>query len=444
MKITLINLPSPALAEPWTNFPLGLGYVAASLDKRNYDVQIADCSNISNETYLKASINMDSRIYGMSITTPQLGFAKVLAAAIKKESPKAIVVAGGPHTLVGKEDFFKDKNFDSVVIEEGEFSMYELVRHYQLYGEVEQVYWNPPIKLLDDVPFPARHLFPDFKNNCLKTKQLLKGDYTDGGQTTIIASRGCPYRCSFCAPHSRRVRFRSPDNVIAEIREILDRFDVRQFKWQDDTFTLNRKWILELCDKIKKQLPKIYQRAHTRVNVFDEEMAKAMRDANFKLLCFGIESFSQKVLDINNKAITIDMIEDSLKLAKKYGFKTVGFLIFGMPGEDPQTVGETKAGILRNKRYLDYLNLATMVPLIGTPVYNNPEQFGCEIINKNFDDFWIVDHDQSDEVLVKTNGISIDTMKKLKREMYQFMRDEGYSRPEWGNGDPKENSLTSK
>ena len=436
MKISLINLPSPALAEPWTNFPLGLGYVAASLEKRKYDVFLQDLSMPESEGKpWYESFDFNATIFGLSITTPQVNYAVHLARIIKEKKPDAIVVAGGPHTLVGKEDFLKDENFDTVVVEEGEFSFYELVRHYELYGQVEQVYWNPPIKLLDDVPFPARHLFPNFIKNSRNTKQLLKGDYTPGGQTTVIASRGCPYQCSFCAPHSRRVRFRSTDNVIAELRHIIDRYGIKQYKWQDDTFTLNRKWVIELCEKMTRQLPKIYQRAHTRVNVFDEEMAQAMRSAGFKFLCFGIESFSQKVLDINNKAITVDMVENSLKIAKKFGFKTVGFLIFGMPGEDPQTVGETQAGILRNKRYLDYLNLATMVPLIGTPVYNDPDAFNCKIIDKDFDKFWIVDHDRSDEVLVVTSGVAVETMKKLKREMYQFMRDEGYSRPEWGNNE---------
>jgi radical SAM superfamily enzyme YgiQ (UPF0313 family) len=428
MKITLINLPSPALAEPWTNFPLGLGYVAASLEKRGYDVSIQDLSNQKGNW---DKINISAKIFGLSITTPQVNFAKDIAQAIKINKPSAIIVAGGPQTLVAKDDFLKDENFDAVVVEEGEFSMYELIRHYELYGEIEQIYWNPPIRLLDDVPFPARHLFPNFIQNSRNTTQLLKKNYCSGGQTTIIASRGCPYRCSFCAPHSRRVRFRSTDNVIAEIRHIIDTYGIKQFKWQDDTFTLNRKWLLQYCKMVVKNLPLIYQRAHTRVNVFDEEMAQAMRDANFKLLCFGIESFSQKVLDINNKAITVDMVENSLRIAKKYGFKTVGFLIFGMPGEDPATVAETKAGVLRNKRYLDYLNLATMVPLIGTPVANDPDKFGCEIIETDTDRFWIVDHEKSDEILVTTKGVSRETMQKLKRSMYDFMRDEGYSRPEW-------------
>jgi len=434
MKICLINLPSPALAEPWSNFPLGLGYVAAAIEKRGYNVSVWDlCSAnaITGQNLIDGVEVPAADIYGLSVTTPQFDFAILLANLIKSVFPNALIVAGGPHALVDRESFLSNGIFDAVVVEEGEFSFYELIRHYELYGEVEQVYWNPPIRLVDDIPLPARHLFANYKKDALRTQQLLKKDYASGGQTTVIASRGCPYRCSFCAPHPRKVRYRSPANVIEELRHIIDRYDIKQFKWQDDTFTLNRKWLLELCGMIKKQLPKTYHRAHTRVNVFDEQMAEAMKAADFKLLCFGIESFSQKVLDINAKAITIDQIEGSLQLAKKYGFKTVGFLIFGLPGETPETVAETKAGILRNKKYLDYLNLATMVPLPGTPIWENPDRFNCEIVERDLSRYWIVDHEASDDVLVRTKGVRLETMRRLKRGMYQFMSDEGYARPEW-------------
>jgi radical SAM superfamily enzyme YgiQ (UPF0313 family) len=401
-----------------------LGYIAAAIERRGYEIQVID---LASEDYVKIP---KADIYGMQVVTPQVKYATKFARKLKSKYPDSIVVAGGPHTMVDKEAFLA-YGFDAVVVEEGEFSFFELIRHYELHKEVEQIYWNPPIKLLDDVPFPARHLFKDFKKNALRTHQLLKGDYTEGGQTTMIASRGCPYHCSFCAPHPRKVRFRSPENIITELRRIINEFGIYQFKWQDDTFTINHKWVLELCHLLKTRLPPTYHRVHTRVNVFNEIKAKAMAEAGIKLLCFGIESFSQKVLDLNDKATTIDMIESSLQIAKKYGFKTVGFLIFGMPGEDERSVEETKAGILRNKRYLDYLNLATMTPLLGTPVYKNPDNFNCKIVNHDIENYWIVNHELIDTIMVKTNGVSIDTMKKLKRGMYQFMRDEGYSRPEW-------------
>jgi anaerobic magnesium-protoporphyrin IX monomethyl ester cyclase len=430
MEVTLINLPSPALAEPFANFPLGLGYIAAAIERRGYDVIVLDLceeKDINNWSVPDTK----SRIFGLSVTTPQFRAAQIVAKKIKQVNFKNIVVAGGPHALVAKNDFYNDSNFDSIIIEEGEFSFYELIRHFELYGKVDSVYWNPPIKLMDDIPFPARHLFPNFKKNALKTHQLLKGDYIDGGQTTIIADRYCPFSCSFCAPHPRKARYRSVKNVISEIFDIVDKFDIKQFKWQSDSATIRKKWILDLCDVLR--FTGTYHRMHTRADVFDDEMASSMAIANVKIICFGIESFDQRLLDINNKGITVYQVEQSLRIAKDYGMKTVGFLIFGMPGEDEKSVEITKEFILKNKRNLDYLNLATMVPLPGTPIWENPSRFGCEILDRNYDKFWIVDHDKNDSILVKTNGITIDTMKRLKFDMYQFMRDEGYSRPEWEN-----------
>jgi anaerobic magnesium-protoporphyrin IX monomethyl ester cyclase len=167
------------------------------------------------------------------------------------------------------------------------------------------------------------------------------------------------------------MRFRSPKNVAAEINQIIREFKIFQFKWQDDTFTSKKQWVLDLCQELQK-LPPTFHRAHTRVNVFDEDMAKAMRNAGFRLLCFGIESFSQRLLNNNAKGTSIEQIEAAFKLAKKYKFRTVGFLIFGMPGENRESVETTKEGILRNREYLDYLNLATMVPLPGTPFTKKP------------------------------------------------------------------------
>lgn len=428
MEIVLINIPSPGLSEPWVNYQLGLGYIASFIEQYNYKVTIWDlCAikDINSWTVPETS----AEIFGLSITTPQFKFAEIIAKKIKEKNKKSVVVAGGPHTLANENDFYINKNFDSVVIGEGEIGFFELIRDFEISGKVKPSYKEKRIKLIDNIPFPARHLFPNFKENALKTHVLLKEDYTDGGQTTIISDRGCNWGCSFCGKHPRTVRRRSVENVISEVFDIIDKFGIYQFKWQTDTMTANKKWILELCNRLEGT--GTFHRAHTRVDVFDEEIAAAMAKANFKLLCFGIESFDQRVLDINNKKIKVNQIEKSLKIAKNYGFKILGLLIYGLPGENKQSVETTKMAILRNKKNIDYLNLTTMVPFPGTPIAQNPEKFGCEILSDNYNDFFITNHDWNDTVLVKTNGVSIETMRKLKTEMYQFLRDEGYSRPEW-------------
>jgi len=430
MNIVLINLPSPALSEPWTNFPLGIGYIAASAEQAGHNVQILDfCDKKELQEIDFQNLTVD--VFGLSVTTPQVEFAKTANTIIRRLYPSSKIIAGGPHMLVMGKEFLEEINVDSIVIGEGDHVFPVLLKQLEQGYPIETVYNAEPIKDLDILPFTARHLLPGFKQKALKTKQLLKGDYTNGGQTTIIASRGCYNNCSFCAPHSRIVRFRSPQNVVDEIKTCFYQFGISQFKWQDDTFTSKKTWILELC-RLLKELPfKTYHRVHTRVNVFDEEMAIALKDAGVKLLCFGIESFSQEILDRNNKRITIDQIENSFRLAKKYDFRTVGFLIYGLPGETPETVEITKQKILENRKYLDYLNLATMVPLPGTPIWEEPESFGCEILDHNYKDYWIVDHDYNDKILVKTIGVSIAEAVRMKNNMYAFLKELGYSRPEW-------------
>ena len=104
-----------------------------------------------------------------------------------------------------------------------------------------------------------------------------------------------------------------------------------------------------------------------------------------------------------------------------------------MPGENKDTVEETQKQITKYRRYIDYLNLATMVPLPGTPIVKNPDAYNVEIINFNPSKLWIVNHETSDDILIKNKDVPLDEMIQLKKNMYQFMRDAGYSRPEWRN-----------
>jgi len=426
MRVSIVVLPSPVLAEPWSNFPLGAGYVAAAVEDR-CDVSILDFSDKD----IEVEDIPEADIYGLSVATPQYYYAKKLAVRIKERFPRSIIVAGGPHLLVSAKDFSEDENIDSVVIGEGELSFQELVDSANESGKVKPVYSDLRPDELDQLRFPARHLYPDFKEKATQIHQLMKGDYCKGGQTTIIASRGCPYACSFCAPHERTMRFRSPENTVAEIRDTIDRFGVYQYKWQDDTFSVNKDWVLHLCKLIRTKLPKTYHRAHTRVNVFDDEMGHEMYRAGFRVVCFGIESMSQRILDLNSKATKIEQIEQALQTAKRHSLRTVGFFLFGMPGEDPDTIQETKEGIYRNIKNLDYINMATLVPLVGTPLWNDPDKYGCEILDRNYEKLWIVGHDDNDDILVRTKGVSLETMIDMKRDIYAFLKELHYDRPEW-------------
>ena len=424
MIVALIHLPSPGLAEPWTNFPLGLGYVAAAVEKAGYDVVIHDfCEGLEDIPF--------ADIFGMQITVPQINLAKQLAKDLKHQYPHARIVAGGPQVEADRGPFIRDFNFDAMVIGEAEVSFNKLLKDWGKYGMIDRVYWKQPEQNLDDIEFPARHLFPNFKRNALRTKEMFKTDHVGGGQTTIMASRGCPWECSFCGIHSKKLRFRSFKNIFKEIQDVIDRFNIYQFKWQDDTFTCRKSWVLEFCKLIKTEFPQVYHRCHTRADVFDEEMAAAMQKAGFKFLCFGIESFSNRLLKINNKNITLKQIENSLRISKEYGFDTSINLIYGMPGENESSIAETMDGVERNKELIDYINLATMVPLPGTPILKNPEKFNVEIIERDINKYWITDHQSDDIIFVKNKDISLRTAMDLKVKIYNFIQQMGYAKPEW-------------
>jgi radical SAM superfamily enzyme YgiQ (UPF0313 family) len=166
LKIALFNLPNPALAEPWTNFPLGLGYVAAATEASGYTVQVHNWCEQAQDV-------PDADVYGMQITAPQVVAARALALRIKKKNPAAIVVAGGPQMLVEQDEFVASRNFDSVIIDEAEQSFPALLHELSTTNTVRPVYRFIPPQNIDRLPFPARHLFPDFKRNALRTHQLL-------------------------------------------------------------------------------------------------------------------------------------------------------------------------------------------------------------------------------------------------------------------------------
>jgi len=432
MKVTIINLPSPVLAEPWTNFPLGCGVIAAVAEGLGHDADILDLCEVDPDGLEAVSIP-SADVFGLSVVTPQIFISHKMAAILRRKFPEATIVAGGPHTLIdgGIEDFLLDMSYDAVVKGEGEFGFERLLGDREAGRTIQSVYDCPPPPDLDKVPYPARHLMPDFQDKALRTVQLFKGDYTEGGQTTAIASRGCPYYCSFCALHPRTMRFQTPRHTVAELQHVVEQFGIRQFKWQDDTFSISKPWVLELCDLIKNELPPTYHRSHTRINVFDAELAKAQYDAGFRLQCFGIESMSQTMLDLNDKKLKVGDIEEKLKIAHDAGMKTVGFFIFGMPGETPQTNAETMANIEKNIDNLDFVNMTTMIPLPGTPMWDRPEDFDCEILERDYEKLWIVGHDDNDRIMVTTNGVSRETMAAEKVKMYDFLRDIGRDRPEW-------------
>ncbi|MHB8132426.1 MAG: B12-binding domain-containing radical SAM protein, partial [Mobilitalea sp.] len=220
----------------------------------------------------------------------------------------------------------------------------------------------PHIENLDGLPFPARNLVPYKKYTSL----LSKGE----NFTTIFTSRGCPFRCSFCArPHlGKRFRARSADNVVDELEECVE-MGINEFLFYDDTFTVQKKRVLDICNEITKRKLDIGWDIRARVDTVDEEIIKHLKKAGCKGIHYGVESGSDKVLKALKKDINLEQVAQTFKLTRKYDIPILAYFMIGNPSETRDDIDKTFE--LMRKLKPDYVHLTIFIPFPGTQIYAN-------------------------------------------------------------------------
>jgi radical SAM superfamily enzyme YgiQ (UPF0313 family) len=214
---------------------------------------------------------------------------------------------------------------------------------------------------LDALPFPARHLVdPSRYRSILARRQPI---------TTVITSRGCPFKCYFCSnlESGQRVRMRSAENVVAELAEVVARFGVRDFLFFDELFTVNRARVLRICDEIRHAGLRIRWHCRSRADVIDAEMARAMKAAGCRLVQLGIETGSPRLQRYINKNLDLDRSRQVVELLSRAGLQVYADFIVGLPTETPE---ETRATIEFAKRLpLDYAVFSMYVPFYDSIFY---------------------------------------------------------------------------
>jgi radical SAM superfamily enzyme YgiQ (UPF0313 family) len=251
---------------------------------------------------------------------------------------------------------------------------------------------------------------------------------------TFIVSGIAVHNCTYCSTPwiGLKPRYRSPKNIIAEMRQVMDK-GVRMFKFQDDTYTLHRTKLRELAVAIDAELGRdsFAARIHTRVNTMDDHVAESLKLMNTKVTCFGIESGAQAVLNANQKGTTVAQNTAALINAKNHGFYTIAFLVIGMAGETVETMRETQKWLLSVKPYLDSCNLAVGIPYPGSRWWTHPQESGIDIVDYNYDNQWIVGFSARNEILVRPHGCTVEEMFKVKKEMFDFLVYHGWAKAEW-------------
>jgi len=215
---------------------------------------------------------------------------------------------------------------------------------------------------LDSLPYPARHL--------VRAEQY-RSPETWNPLTVIHGNRGCPAQCIFCPAGvltDFSVRYRSPENIVGELRECVERHGIREFLFHGDTFTLNRKWLLELCAAIRESGLDIRWGCNSRVDTIDDERARAMKAAGCWVVAFGIESGNSLLLEKMKKNATLDQAREAVAVCKRNGLRVHTFFVIGLPWETVETLEDTYRFALElDPDFFDF-NIAT--PLPGTELFD--------------------------------------------------------------------------
>ena len=373
MKILLIDPPFKRFTG-FVNFyfPVGLAYLAATVRISGHKTAIFDVDalqkgsdlDFSNEykklELYRQGLNNDTHVVwrdienilenykpdlvGITAMTTKFGSVLKTAEVVKRYNPECMVVTGGPHPTFLAEQTLKSKDIDMVVRGEGEKTFLELIKAIESnsdLGAVQGISFkrdgsiihNQPRKFIEDldqIPFPARDLLMNQKN------------YTSEDVGIIMTSRGCPFNCSYCCHMwQKKVRNRSVDNVIKEIKEVKQQYGTRQFEFKDDTFTLNRKRIIQLCEGLISEKLKINWGCTTRADLIDEELIKKMKKAGCNVIKLGIETGSEKILKDTKKGVTFEQMREAAKLLNKHNLFWSGYFMVGLPTETEEDIRKT-------------------------------------------------------------------------------------------------------
>jgi radical SAM superfamily enzyme YgiQ (UPF0313 family) len=410
-----------------------LGYMAAVLRNLGYEAKIMD--------YPAEGMKWDRYIDDFKSFMPDLAIMSITTATIEKDmeafkiakvlNPEVITIAKGAHFLGClpqelNEDIYKV--MDYAISGEAEFIINNLVKAIDNDEEISEVkgifYWNqteeevfktPKADFeddLDSLPFPAR----DLMNNNL----YLRPD-TGKPMATVSVSRGCPSLCIYCLTPTvsgKKIRKRSVQNIVDEIQECVEKYNIKDFFFKADTFTIDKKWVTEVCEEILLRKLNIEWGANSRVKPLSPETLKLMKRAGCWLIAFGLESGNDETLDKIKKNATKEDARQAVKWAKEAGLRVSGYYLMGFPWESEKHIKETIE--FAKELDCDYSEFHIVVPYEGTELYE-------QIKNTDLLKESVTGHDPFTNPIMKTYYLSTPELLNLKNKALK----EVYLRPKY-------------
>ena len=407
--------------------PLGLCYLSAALKKKRWQTKIIDAEIEGKDivAIVEEAQNYRPDVIGITATTPTYNSAKKVAKALKARTDVPIVL-GGAHVTV-MPDAISGANgaaFDYAVVGEGEVTLCELVAclergqdtrnvrgvaFLESDGKLNVAGNRELIENLDELPFPDR-----------ESLHLDKYQWAAPGRgltkfTTIMMSRGCPFKCIFCSAHAifgRQLRRRKIDCILDEIAFIKNNFNINHLAFIDDVLTVDHKLILGLCEGLLERELNITWEGWTRANTFTEEVAQCMRKAGFVRVSFGIESGTPEILEVLKKGVTLEDISKAFEIAKKTGIETRGSVIIGNPFETREAVLKTFS-FIKGLDNCDQMHINIATPYPGTELYDMAKkgEGGLRLLTDD-----VTNYKRYGDSVIEVNDLSKEDLIELQRK----------------------------
>ncbi len=435
MKIVLVNSPGLRRLEIYQSIgvrapPLGLAYIASILEGEGHRVKIIDAPTL--ELGVRDVVWLVKReapdVVGISAVTPTVKSGYLVAKYLKEEYDWDLpIIMGGPHVSALYNEALSTGYVDYVVVGEGEFTSLELVRYiesgrpdlreirgvaYRVEGVPRFNGYRELIRDLDILPRPARHLLPMDRYTLFDKPIRI---------VHIMASRGCPYGCIYCTTSylwGRRYRIRSPESVVDEIEEALDKYNTRIVAFTDDELTLSKRWVLKFTELIMDRGLDITYTCGSRVSNVDREVLAGLSRSGCSIIYYGIESYKDEDLVRIGKKVTISQVWRAVELTHLFGLEAAGSFILGFPW---QTIDDMKNIVKFSIDLgLDYAQFTAATPFPGTPLYEYAKSMG-------FIEVWDWSRYTTIQPIMRGYRFSLDDVRRLLHWAYQRF----YLRPKY-------------
>lgn len=419
LKVLLISHPWKRRQRPDYPHP-GIAYLGAVANNLGHDVKLIDGGLWSISRIVKETQSFAPDLIGITCWTFDRDMLWKLCFTLKKVIPHAFLVIGGTHATIYPKHIFEKTHASAVVVGEGEETFSELlpalesgiglshIKGLVYKNDSNEIVFNEPrlaVRDIDEIEFPYYSGFNNFSFAQYEGSPVLPGP-----TAAIISSRGCVYKCTFCASQQfwgNKWRFRSANNVLEEIHWLISKFGIKSIHFYDDNIPVDKKRVLAICEGMVKNKWDLKWSCASHVNMISKDLLLIMKASGCVSIDFGVESGSDKILENIKKRQTRKQIIETFRLCHEVGIMARSFLIVGNMGEDETTIDET-IDLVKTIQPRSSIGSTLLWLLPGTEVYQNA-------VKKGFidEDYWL----HNDGIPYNLQEYSLAELERLRKRL---------------------------